>query len=110
MDLSGFDIVAFATCLGSFIGAYKSATKASAAQKKADSIAISREITKMERDTKIALLERGQEEMQRRMLEDNGRFEKIEEEQKETNKALWTIVGLLKRSKLVTESDFPNTL
>lgn len=57
-----------------------------------------RESTKMERDTKIALLEQKVSEHDRMMGEGNDRFERIERELKETNGLLRELVGMFKMS------------
>ena len=57
-----------------------------------------RESTKMEHDTKIALLEQKVAEHDRMMDEGNGRFDRIERELKETNGLLRELVGMFKMS------------
>ena len=58
----------------------------------------SRESTKVERDTRIALLEAKVSEMDKRLEEGNDRFERFEKELKETNGMLRELIGMLKGS------------
>ena len=55
-----------------------------------------REATKMERDTKIALLEQKVAEHDKMMENGNERFDRIERELKETNGLLRELVGMFK--------------
>jgi uncharacterized coiled-coil protein SlyX len=57
-----------------------------------------RETTKMERDTKIALLEQKVAEHDKMMENGNERFDRIERELKETNGLLRELVGMFKMS------------
>lgn len=57
-----------------------------------------REATRIERDTKIALLEQKVSEHDRMMDEGNERFDRIERELKETNGLLRELVGMFKMS------------
>lgn len=59
-----------------------------------------RESTKVERDTKIALLESKVVDMEKRLDEGNDRFERFEKELKETNGMLRELIGMFKGSKL----------
>lgn len=54
-----------------------------------------RESTKVERDTKIALLESKVCDLERRLEDGSSRFDRIEDELKSTNKTLSEIVGSL---------------
>ena len=54
-----------------------------------------RESTKVERDTKIALLESKVSDLERRLEDGSSRFDRIEDELKSTNKTLSEIVGSL---------------
>lgn len=57
-----------------------------------------RETTKIERDTRIALLEAKVSEMDKRLEEGNDRFERFEKELKETNGMLRELIGMFKGS------------
>lgn len=57
-----------------------------------------RESTKVERDTRIAILESKVSEMDRRLEEGNDRFERFERELKETNGMLRELIGMFKMS------------
>lgn len=59
-----------------------------------------RESTKVERDTKIALLESKVIDMEKRLDEGNDRFERFEKELKETNGMLRELIGMFKGSNL----------
>ena len=54
-----------------------------------------RESTKVERDTKIALLESKVSDLEKRLEDGSSRFDRIEDELKSTNKTLSEIVGSL---------------
>lgn len=54
-----------------------------------------RESTKVERDTKIALLESKVNDLEKRLEDGSSRFDRIEDELKSTNKTLSEIVGSL---------------
>ena len=54
-----------------------------------------RESTKVERDTKIALLESKVSDLEKRLEDGSSRFYRIEDELKSTNKTLSEIVGSL---------------
>ena len=56
----------------------------------------SREATKHERDTRIALLEQKVEEHEKMMANGNDRFDRIERELKETNGLLRELLGMFK--------------
>ena len=58
----------------------------------------SRESTKVERDSRIALLEAKVSEMDKRLEEGNDRFERFEKELKETNGMLRELIGMFKGS------------
>lgn len=60
-----------------------------------------RETTKVERDTRIALLEAKVREMDKRLEEGNNRFERFEKELKETNGMLRELIGMLKGSQSI---------
>lgn len=55
-----------------------------------------RETTKVERDTRIALLEAKTVQMEKRLDEGNDRFERFERELKETNNLLRDLLGQFK--------------
>lgn len=57
-----------------------------------------RENTKVERDTRIAILESKVAEMDKRLEEGNDRFERFERELKETNGMLRELIGMFKMS------------
>ena len=57
-----------------------------------------RESTKVERDTRIAILESKVSEMDKRLEDGNDRFERFERELKETNGMLRELIGMFKMS------------
>lgn len=57
-----------------------------------------RESTKVERDTKIALLESKVKDLEKRMQDGNSRFDRIERELKETNGLLRELLGMFRMS------------
>lgn len=62
-----------------------------------------RERTKVERDTRIALLEQKVAEHDKMLAEGNDRFDRIERELKETNGLLRELVGMFKASRRHSE-------
>lgn len=64
-----------------------------------------RERTKIERDTRIALLEQKVAEHDRMMAEGNDRFDRIERELKETNGLLRELVGMFKVSRMHSHTE-----
>ena len=100
LDISAIDIGTIATAVGTFLGSYKMASKAKNeakdAMERAEAIAKAREVTKIERDTKIAILEEKCSEMQKRLDEGNDRFDRFEKELKETNGMLRELIGMFK--------------
>lgn len=108
IDFSAIDVGTIAAAVGTFLGSYKVASKAKSeakdAKDRAEAIAKDREVTKIERDTKIALLEAKCSEMEKRLNEGNDRFERFEKELKETNGMLRELIGMFKgMSNTVTE-------
>ena len=108
VDISGFDAVTFGAFVGSLIKAFMSDSKASRAEAKAKEIEDARAATKIERDTRIAVLEEKNKYLESRLSEGNDRFEKVEKKIDETNKnveqtnhILGEIKGALMNSGLV---------
>lgn len=108
MDISGFDAVTVGAFVGSLIKAFMSDSKASRAEAKAKEIEEARAATKIERDTRIAVLEEKNKYLESRLSEGNDRFEKVEKKIDETNKnveqtnhILGEIKGALMNSGLV---------
>ena len=62
-----------------------------------------RESTKVERDTRIAILESKVTEMDKRLEEGNDRFERFERELKETNGMLRELIGMFKVSNKIKD-------
>lgn len=86
IDISGFDAVTVGAFVGSLIKAFMSDSKASRAEAKAKEIEEARAATKIERDTRIAVLEEKNKYLESRLSEGNDRFEKVEKKIDETNK------------------------
>ena len=86
VDISGFDAVTVGAFVGSLIKAFMSDSKASRAEAKAKEIEEARAATKIERDTRIAVLEEKNKYLESRLSEGNDRFEKLEKKLDETNK------------------------
>lgn len=108
IDISGFDAVTVGAFVGSLIKAFMSDSKASRAEAKAKEIEEARAATKIERDTRIAVLEEKNKYLESRLSEGNDRFEKVEKKIDETNKnveqtnhILGEIKGALMNSGLV---------
>lgn len=108
IDISGFDAVTVGAFVGSLIKAFMSDSKASRAEAKAKEIEEARAATKIERDTRIAVLEEKNKYLESRLSEGNDRFEKVEQKIDETNKnveqtnhILGEIKGALMNSGLV---------
>ena len=79
---------AFVAVLVAAAGWLKSHTEVNAVKR-------DRESTKVERDTKIALLESKVSDLDKRLEDGSSRFDRIEDELKSTNKTLSEIVGSL---------------
>lgn len=108
IDISGFDAVTVGAFVGSLIKAFMSDSKASRAEAKAKEIEEARAATKIERDSRIAVLEEKNKYLESRLSEGNDRFEKLENKIDETNKnveqtnrILGEIKGALMNSGLV---------
>lgn len=108
IDISGFDAVTVGAFVGSLIKAFMSDSKASRAEAKAKEIEKARAATKIERDTRITVLEEKNKYLESRLSEGNDRFEKVEQKIDETNKnveqtnhILGEIKGALMNSGLV---------
>ena len=108
IDFSGLDMVAIGSGVGAIIKALMSDSKASRAEAKAKEIEEARAATKIERDTRIAVLEEKNKYLESRLSEGNDRFEKLEKKIDETNKnveqtnhILGEIKGALMNSGLV---------
>ena len=84
-------VTAIVAILVSAAGWLKSHTEVNAVRR-------DRESTKVERDTKIAILESKVSEMEKRLVEGNDRFERFERELKETNGMLRELIGMFKMS------------
>lgn len=101
-------MVAIGSGVGAIIKALMSDSKASRAEAKAKEIEEARAATKIERDTRIAVLEEKNKYLESRLSEGNDRFEKLEKKIDETNKnveqtnhILGEIKGALMNSGLV---------
>ena len=115
MDITGVDIAAVATLVGSIGTAVAAVVKAVQATKKAEAadarsvaIELSREQAKKERDqeiqalkTEVALLKASKEDTDKRLLDGNNHFVRLEGEVRETNGLLREIIGALRNKGLV---------
>ena len=114
MDITGTDIAAVATLLGSIGGAIAAVVKAVQAVRKAEAadaravaIELQREKTKKERDheietlkTEVAVLKALQEETNKRLGEGTNQFKALDDKVDTTNSLLNQIVGALKNGGL----------
>lgn len=117
MDITGIDIAAVATLVGSIGTAVAAVVKALQAHKKANDaerrsleIELAREQTKKERDreieslkTKIAILEELHKETKERLAEGNNQFKALDDKVDTTNSLLNQILGALKNAGLKFE-------
>jgi len=115
MDITGIDIAAVATLVGSIgtafaavVKAVQAVRKAEAADARAVAIELQREQTKQERDreienlkTEVRVLQHENKEVRERLSEGNGHFVRLEVEVKETNGLLREIIGALRNKGLV---------
>lgn len=115
MDITGIDIAAVATLVGSIgtaatavVKALQAGRKAEAADARAIAIELQREQAKKERDreienlkTEVALLKAFKDDAEKRLLDGNNHFVRLEGEVKETNGLLREIIGALRNSGFV---------
>lgn len=115
MDITGIDIAAVATLVGSIgtaaaavVKAVQAVRKAEAADARAIAIELQREQAKKERDreienlkTEVKVLQHENKEVRERLSEGNGHFVRLEVEAKETNGLLREIIGALRNSGFV---------
>lgn len=115
MDITGIDIAAVATLVGSIgtavaavVKAVQAGRKAEAADARAIAIELQREQAKKERDretenlkTEVALLKAFKDDAEKRLLDGNNHFVRLEGEVKETNGLLREIIGALRNSGFV---------
>lgn len=115
MDITGIDIAAVATLVGSIgtavaavVKALQAGRKAEAADARAIAIELQREQAKKERDreienlkSEVKLLQHENRETRERLNEGNTHFVRLESEAKETNGLLREIIGALRNKGLV---------
>lgn len=115
MDITGIDIAAVATLVGSIgtaatavVKAVQAVRKAEAADARAVAIELQREQSKKDRDreienlkTEVKVLQHENKEVRERLSEGNGHFVRLEVEVKETNGLLREIIGALRNKGLV---------
>lgn len=115
MDITGMDIAAVATLVGSIgtaatavVKAVQAVRKAEAADARAIAIELQREQAKKERDqeiqdlkTEVALLKAFKDDAEKRLLDGNNHFVRLEGEVRETNGLLREIIGALRNKGLV---------
>ena len=115
MDITGSDIAAVATLVGSLgtagaavVKAVQATRKAEAADARAIAIELQREQAKKDRDreienlkTEVALLKAFKDDAEKRLLDGNNHFVRLEGEVKETNGLLREIIGALRNSGFV---------
>ena len=115
MDITGMDIAAVATLVGSIgtavaavVKAVQAVRKAEAADARAIAIELQREQAKKERDreienlkSEVKLLQHENKETRERLNEGNSHFVRLESEAKETNGLLREIIGALRNRGLV---------
>lgn len=115
MDITGIDIAAVATLVGSIgtaatavVKAVQAGRKAEAADARAVAIELQREQAKKDRDreienlkTEVRVLQHENKEVRERLSEGNGHFVRLEVEVKETNGLLREIIGALRNKGLV---------
>lgn len=105
MELTGIDWAFIAGLAGTFLKSLLSDRKAAKAEDQARSIVADREQTKQERDreienlkTEVALLKAFKDDAEKRLLDGNNHFVRLEGEVKETNGLLREIIGALRNS------------
>ena len=105
LDITGIDIGALIAGLGGLAKSLHSDRKAAKAEDQARSIVADREQTKQERDreienikTEVALLKAFKDDAEKRLLDGNNHFVRLEGEVKETNGLLREIIGALRNS------------
>lgn len=115
MDITGIDIAAVATLVGSIgtaatavVKAVQAGRKAEAADARAIAIELQREQAKKERDqeienlkSEVKLLQHENRETRERLNEGNTHFIRLESEVKETNGLLREIIGALNNKGLI---------
>ena len=115
MDITGIDIAAVATLVGSIgtaatavVKAVQATRKAEAADARSVAIELQREQAKKERDreienlkSEVKLLQHENRETRERLNEGNSHFVRLESEAKETNGLLREIIGALRNRGLV---------
>jgi AMMECR1 domain-containing protein len=115
MDITGIDIAAVATLVGSIgtavaavVKAVQAGRKAEAANARAVAIELQRGQAKKDRDreienlkTEVRVLQHENKEVRERLSEGNGLFVRLEVEVKETNGLLREIIGALRNKGLV---------
>ena len=115
LDITGIDIAAFATLVGSIgtaatavVKAVQAVRRAEAADARAVAIELQREQAKTERDleienlkSEVKLLQHENKETRERLNEGNSHFVRLESEVKETNGLLREIIGALRNRGLV---------
>lgn len=114
MDITGIDIAAVATLVGSIgtavaavVKAVQAGRKAEAADTRAIAIEIAREKTKQERDAEVeklkidvAVLNRLNQETEKRLAEGTNQFKDLDSKVDTTNNLLHEILGALKNRGL----------
>ena len=115
MNITGIDIAAVATLVGSIgtaatavVKAVQAVRRAEAADARAVAIELQREQAKKERDleienlkSEVKLLQHENKETRERLNEGNSHFVRLESEAKETNGLLREIIGALRNRGLV---------
>lgn len=115
MDITGIDIAAVATMVGSIgtnvaavVKAVQAKRQSEAADARAVAIELQREQTKKERDreieslkSEVKLLQHENRETRERLNEGNSHFVRLESEVKETNGLLREIIGALNNKGLI---------
>lgn len=115
LDITGIDIAAVATLVGSIgtaatavVKAVQAVRKAEAADARAVAIELQREQAKKERDqeienlkSEVKLLQHENRETRERLNEGNTHFVRLESEVKETNGLLREIIGALNNKGLI---------
>lgn len=114
MDITGIDIAAVATLVGSIgtavaavVKALQAGRKAEAADARAIAIELAREKTKQERDAEVeklkidvAVLNRLNQETEKRLAEGTNQFKELDTKVDTTNNLLHEILGALKNRGL----------
>ena len=115
LNITGIDIAAVATLVGSIgtaatavVKAVQAVRRAEAADARAVAIELQREQAKKERDleienlkSEVKLLQHENNETRERLNEDNSHFVRLESEAKETNGLLRELIGALRNRGLV---------